>query len=659
MAAVATFNASALPLAPPLGSIPARARVRRAAARTAAGGRPAAARMEPTVEELETAATSLLRDELRPYGRLLRKRLEELAGEGVEVVALNRLRALCMAAAPRLSVEQEGDAEWYLAVSGLDGSAVVDVYGDGEDFSESFWEEADAYVRSLATDQLGVAGGRYVCARHLMEQKPQFLDGLSLGKVCQFVQLAMTQRKLLGYCNGAIVPYARSESMVKEQCAEQRVLAREPTSEVVTSFEVLRGFLQEVLVSVASSAKLRPGLPLSNIKRLIRSRFEVELSETALGHRSLADLFKDERLSDVCVMKLLDNGYYLYPPGMASQVYNNSAVLQSGSSQSTLAASDASSRARDDSTDGCSADAAGATTPPAQVAMMQGIYLPMAAVTLTSTTPCVPSFLALGNAVAARFPAMECRQQDLVPSGVASVPAAPAAPAPVVGDASARVPPVAGDASERQPPPTVLRPHLQYWCPQVLPSACARVVPVRSAIAAAAGAAEKRAERMAAHCDASPFFPPTPSPWEPVAKFADRLRVELSDLASEQECASHETSTSPPSCGASDCESPTSQPGTSRVEVPVPLTPSPNWCRDEASFDFSRPVQRAEDLHEPALAPRSDDESDSEADDRSDASPSFYVRNTFIDVAEMSRETPAPLRRSHSLPRNLDCCRSA
>lgn len=54
-------------------------------------------------------------------------------------------------------------------------------------------------------------------------------------------------------------------------------------------------------------------VPLSNIKRIFRSQFEMELSETSLGHSKLSELLQDDRLHDICTVRLLDQGYFVIP----------------------------------------------------------------------------------------------------------------------------------------------------------------------------------------------------------------------------------------------------------------------------------------------------------------------------------------------------------
>jgi hypothetical protein len=69
------------------------------------------------------------------------------------------------------------------------------------------------------------------------------------------------------------------------------------------------------LIEVLGDA-LRDGtnmVPLSAIKRIFRAQFELELSETALGHSKLSELLKDARFRRICTVKLFDQGYFVIP----------------------------------------------------------------------------------------------------------------------------------------------------------------------------------------------------------------------------------------------------------------------------------------------------------------------------------------------------------
>jgi len=155
-------------------------------------------------------------------------------------------------------------------------------------------------------------GGRYSCAQVLVQRRLPFLVGRSLGQVCHIVQLAISQKKLLGYLNGTVVPYSRSQSMVKEQSAEcQRPCsgaARHKSA--VASWDLMRQCLQQLMDNMGPGEH---SLPLSNIKRLFRAQFHIELSETALGYAKLSECLQDSRLHDLCEVKLKGHGYGIVP----------------------------------------------------------------------------------------------------------------------------------------------------------------------------------------------------------------------------------------------------------------------------------------------------------------------------------------------------------
>merc|ERR1719387_1606913 len=52
---------------------------------------------------------------------------------------------------------------------------------------------------------------------------------------------------------------------------------------------------------------------LANIKRIFRSRYQLELSETALGHTKLSELLNDPQLQDLCHIELRNGGYAVVP----------------------------------------------------------------------------------------------------------------------------------------------------------------------------------------------------------------------------------------------------------------------------------------------------------------------------------------------------------
>jgi hypothetical protein len=151
-----------------------------------------------------------------------------------------------------------------------------------------------------------------------------FLGGYTLGQVCHIVQLAMSEKKLLGYYDGAVVPYGRSQSMMKERCAVQQQprgdACEEAAALALATWESARSCLRSILEEAARVAADvneeaggtggQPGaVPLSNVKRQFRTQFHLELSETTLGHSKLSSLLQDNRFEDICSVRLDGQGY--------------------------------------------------------------------------------------------------------------------------------------------------------------------------------------------------------------------------------------------------------------------------------------------------------------------------------------------------------------
>jgi len=251
-------------------------------------------------EEVLEAVETLYADELKPFSRILRKRLAERAivkGYTDVDVDITGIRAVCESC-PLLRVHPEGGNDWSTT---LEGRTVcfIDVYSPHDDYPPELWQEATAYFDSLDESDMVLPGGRYLCANALMRRKLPFLEGRSLGQVSHIVQLAISQKKLLGYLHGAVVPYRRSQSMLKERCAERLrpCISTRRSTKALATWGTVRTHLYEILDGLDAGADV---IPLSNVKRLFRSKFRIELSETALGYSKLSDLLQDPRLSDVC-----------------------------------------------------------------------------------------------------------------------------------------------------------------------------------------------------------------------------------------------------------------------------------------------------------------------------------------------------------------------
>eukprot|EP00438_Fugacium_kawagutii_P005947 Skav204490 [mRNA] locus=scaffold535:279550:287343:- [translate_table: standard] len=229
------------------------------------------------MHEVTGAVESLYADELKPYGRILRKRLAERAstkGSANLDVDIKRLKSVCDAC-PWIYVQAEEGGDWSALLQNRPlNNVFVDVYSPQDSYPpKMMWQAAEAYFESLDDAHMVLPGGRYSCAQALVSRGLDFLHKRSLGQVCHIVQLAISQKKLLGYLNGAVVPYKRSQSMIKERCAEKQRPCTNTTrssSSDLADWEKVKTGLKEILFSLSPGTTT---IPLSNVKRLFRSRW--------------------------------------------------------------------------------------------------------------------------------------------------------------------------------------------------------------------------------------------------------------------------------------------------------------------------------------------------------------------------------------------------
>jgi len=274
-------------------------------------------KLELSESDMLAAVASLYTDQLKPYGRILRKRLSELGvvvGLANGEAGLGQLRSLC-AGSTWLTIESEQGGEWS-ALLVNDQPNFVDVYSPIDSYPTEFWMAAAAYFKRLEGNAMILPGGRFSCAQCLAARNLSFLANYTLGQVCHIVQLAISQKKLLGYSSDGITPYAHSQSMLKDKAAAKQsacaCLGGAGVGELpLATWESARQHLREALAFAMQEGS--DSVPLSNIKRIFRSQFQTELSETALGHSKLSELLHDLRLRDICTVKLLDQGYFVIP----------------------------------------------------------------------------------------------------------------------------------------------------------------------------------------------------------------------------------------------------------------------------------------------------------------------------------------------------------
>lgn len=283
-------------------------------------------------QDVLSAVGSLYGDLLKPFGRILRKRLVEYlqakhpTASQIPDINSNALRRFCESC-EQLRVEDEDGGDWSVVL--LDRHACfVDVYSREDLYPEELWSAAGAYFGSAEAEGLQLPGGRYSCAQALKARQLPFLEHYALGQICHIVQLAISQKRLLGYHNGAVVPYRKSQSMFKETCAYfQQPVADDDQHKSsglqLATWEMARWGVRELLAR-STTARKSGAIPLSNIKRLFRSQFKLELSETLLGHAKLSELLHDARFADICTVFLDGCGYMVKEPhrdGVAPMEY--------------------------------------------------------------------------------------------------------------------------------------------------------------------------------------------------------------------------------------------------------------------------------------------------------------------------------------------------
>lgn len=267
--------------------------------------------------DILAAVKSLYADELKPCGRVLLKRLRQRAmaswaeEHGLPAYTVNHetfprvnpksLRKLC-AACRQLIVSREELREYSVTFAGHT-HIFVDVSSPADSYPPELWEGFASFLGSLGPHEMALAGGRYECAQMLISCQLPFLVGLSLGRVCHIVQLATTQRMLLGYYGGWLVPYKMSDNYVRMVHASARSPTGAESFAAISTWGEIWYYLQQLL-SCPEHSDASHGITVSNLKPLLKLHFGVHLSETAFGYERLQPLLQDPRLQDICSVQL-------------------------------------------------------------------------------------------------------------------------------------------------------------------------------------------------------------------------------------------------------------------------------------------------------------------------------------------------------------------
>jgi hypothetical protein len=276
--------------------------------------------LQPELADVLRAIESLYVDQMKPYGRLLRKRIAENTDVSEHArtgklpeVDVQHLRALCLDC-DELVMTHEACGDWSVTFVNRP-LAFVDAYGTDDVYPSELWASLAAYLESGPLDEMTFPGGRYACAQAFQRRELSFLEGYSLGQLCHIVQLAISDKKHLGYLNGSIVAYGRSQSMIKEQRALQHqalpLVNDEAAALPCATWEQAIACVRLILdaTQAAGDQEGPAQVALSNVKRLFRSQFGLELSETFLGHSKLSELMQDHHFEDLCYVSLGRQGY--------------------------------------------------------------------------------------------------------------------------------------------------------------------------------------------------------------------------------------------------------------------------------------------------------------------------------------------------------------
>merc|ERR1719491_1802502 len=126
--------------------------------------------------EIVRAVESLYDDRLKPYGRILRKRLAERAaasGNGMVDVDMRHLRSACEAC-PWLQSQAEDGGDWSVLHRRRQAN-FVDVYNPEDAYPQKLWAAASDYFESRPDNEMMLPGGRYSCAQELVLRDLPFL----------------------------------------------------------------------------------------------------------------------------------------------------------------------------------------------------------------------------------------------------------------------------------------------------------------------------------------------------------------------------------------------------------------------------------------------------------------------------------------------------
>jgi len=197
---------------------------------------------------------------------------------------------------------------WAVVLRGMPGR-FVDISSPQDDYPEAMWQQAAGYFRSLPAG-VTMLGGRLACAQQLAREGLPFFAGRSLGRLCHVVQLAISQRRLLCYNRGRLVPCDNLCSKARYAPAAMRLSTSAQGQRRTAAWPEVVGGIHSLLKTAPSA---RGVVPLSNVKRLFRSQLHLELDEAALGCEKLSAVFERLTAERQCELQQQPGGLVIAP----------------------------------------------------------------------------------------------------------------------------------------------------------------------------------------------------------------------------------------------------------------------------------------------------------------------------------------------------------
>lgn len=249
---------------------------------------------EVSVTDVRSAIEGLYAEEAAPHESLLQWYLKSISGV---TVSLSELREV-VEAAPGISFGTlAGGKRPHLILLAksppwFKGFAdTLQKEARAQISREVFREAAEFVLKGDWPQEDNIAHEKYGISRWL-QGRSGALSALSFGKMHSLVSDLCHVKGVLGKKDGRIVPYPLSEEFEKQENAKRLMPTGLRAGEnYVSTWRMLAKCMTTLLEENGGK------IPSPRLKPMVRSRFQLELSETALGHMSLSSLMGDGRFT--------------------------------------------------------------------------------------------------------------------------------------------------------------------------------------------------------------------------------------------------------------------------------------------------------------------------------------------------------------------------